>query len=130
MRLIQDHALFEGGVTTIDAQALDRLLQDADAPVRIFVAELDQIAGFAALTFDYALWSGTRYGHLDCLFISEAHRGKGLGEALLQKVAETARAHGSVRLEWQTPDWNTEAVAFYRRYGATCSQKKRFTLVL
>lgn len=130
LRLIQDHALFERGVTTISAEALDRLLRQADAPARIFVAELDRIAGYAALTLDFALWSGARYGHLDCLFVSEAYRGKGLGAALLQKVAETARAHGSVRLEWQTPEWNTEAAAFYRRHGADCMQKQRFSLAL
>ncbi|MEQ9566533.1 MAG: hypothetical protein RLN85_12105, partial [Pseudomonadales bacterium] len=70
LRLIRDHAQYEGGRASIEQNVLERLLQVEAPPVRILVAESDQIAGYAALTTDYSLWSGARYGHLDCLFVA------------------------------------------------------------
>lgn len=130
LRLIRDHAQYEGGRATIDKCVLDRLLRVEEPPVRILVAESDQIAGYAALTTDYSLWSGARYGHLDCLFVAKEYRGTGVGQKLFLKVREEAHAAGCVRLEWQTPDWNSQATEFYRRNGAECLSKTRFILQL
>lgn len=130
LRLIRDHARYEGGAATIEQNVLDRILEAEVPPVRIFVAEIDQIAGYAALTTDYSLWSGARYGHLDCLFVSAEYRDNGVGQALFCKVREAAQLAGCVRLEWQTPDWNRQATAFYRRNGANCLSKTRFVLEL
>lgn len=130
LRLIRDHAQYEGGRASIEQNVLERLLQIEEPPVRILVAESDQIAGYAALTTDYSLWSGARYGHLDCLFVAKEYRGTGVGQKLFLKVREEAHAAGCVRLEWQTPDWNRQATEFYRRNGAECLSKTRFILQL
>ncbi len=48
-----------------------------------------------------------------------AHRGRGLGEALLQHLAALANARGYGRFEWSVLDWNEHAIRFYQRMGAT-----------
>lgn len=129
--LIQEHAAFERSQATLGREALLSVLADSTPPTHLFVAEeSNRLVGYAALTFDYSLWRGERYGHLDCLFVREDCRGRRLGEKLLGYVKEKARGAGAERLEWQTPDWNEGAVRFYRREGGTALVKMRFSLDL
>ena len=46
-----------------------------------------------------------------------AHRGQGVGKALLAHLATKACAAGGF-LEWQVLDWNEAAIAFYDGLGA------------
>lgn len=128
--MIQDHATFEGSAASLTASGLDDLLRQSDPPAHLFVAEMDELLGYAALTFDYALWQGARTGHLDCLFVAEPSRGFGIGRRLLHAVAEAARQAGAVRLEWQTPRWNAAAIRFYQHCGAELLERERFRLPL
>ena len=48
-----------------------------------------------------------------------AHRSAGLGKALLTHLAQLAVARGYGRFEWSVLDWNTNAIAFYEKMGAT-----------
>lgn len=128
--MIGDHAAFEHGAATLSARALEQVLQNPDPPVYLFVAESERLVGYAALTFDYAIWHGARTGHLDCLFVTEPHRGLGIGSRLLQLVTRAARDAGATWLEWQTPRWNIDAAEFYLRNGADRLDKERFRLSL
>ena len=51
-----------------------------------------------------------------------AHRGHGVGRALLAGLAQRCSAEGLARLEWSVLDWNEPALGFYRRLGATALQ--------
>lgn len=128
--MIHDHAAFERSAAGLTASALNDLLHQSDPPVHLFVAELDDLVGYAALTFDYALWQGARTGHLDCLFVATPSRGLGIGRCLMQTVADAARDAGAVRLEWQTPRWNAAAIRFYQQCGAERLEKERFRMPL
>ena len=55
---------------------------------------------------------------LEDLFVRPAHRGAGVGRALLAAVAAHVRESGGERLEWAALDWNELALGFYRRVGA------------
>lgn len=55
---------------------------------------------------------------LEDLFVLPAHRGEGVGRALLGAVAARVREQGGERLEWAALDWNELALGFYRRLGA------------
>lgn len=129
--LIQDHARFEHSAATIGEGALTAILKGDVAPFTLFVvARGDDLLGYAALTFDYSLWRASRWAHLDCLYLIEEARGRGLGAKLLTHVQEFARLTNADRLEWQTPDWNRKAISFYRRQGASYSTKARFHVTL
>jgi GNAT superfamily N-acetyltransferase len=128
--LIQAHAAFERSAATLRADVLDDLLRQPDPPTYLFVAGTGDIAGYAALTFDYALWHGARTGNLDCLFVAGVSRRLGIGSRLLAFTARFAQESGAVWLEWQTPRWNSDAVKFYLQSGAHTLEKERFRLPL
>ncbi len=60
---------------------------------------------------------------LEDLFVRPAHRGAGVGRALLAAVAARAHESGGGRLEWAALDWNELALGFYRRIGAQTMSK-------
>ena len=51
--------------------------------------------------------------------VRPAHRGRGIGRALLRKLAERCLAQGWTRLELAVLDWNQPAIDFYEAQGAT-----------
>ena len=92
------------------------------------VEEAGELVGFATANLELSTWDAGRYMHLDCLYLREGHRGRGLGLALMKQVARAALEAHAVELQWQTPSWNVDAVRFYRRLGASSKDKLRFTL--
>lgn len=131
LTLIHDHARYEKSEASISRAELAQVLGDGTGGIHIVVAALpDALAGYAALTFDYALWRGVRWAHLDCLFVISSVRGQGIGKRLLHHTAQMAQKLGADRLEWQTPLWNDKAIGFYRREGASGTAKMRFMMPL
>ena len=51
-------------------------------------------------------------------FVEPEHRGKGIGKALLIRLAKIAVERGYGRLEWAVLDWNAPSIEFYRSLGA------------
>lgn len=88
------------------------------------------VAGYATFTFDFSTWSARRFLHLDCLYLEEIYRGFGIGEAIMKKIIEVAKAKDCVNVQWQTPDFNEKAIRFYKRIGATYLSKKRFSILV
>jgi ribosomal protein S18 acetylase RimI-like enzyme len=60
------------------------------------------------------------------LFVTEAHRGQGIGEELMRFLAQEARRHGVDRIDLTTEDWNTGAIGFYQRLGGAPQAQKVF----
>jgi len=77
-----------------------------------------QAAGMALYFYNYSTWRGHAGIYVEDLFVRPALRGRGIGKALLKRVAEIAVAEGCPRLEWSVLDWNTPAIDFYRTLGA------------
>jgi GNAT superfamily N-acetyltransferase len=75
-------------------------------------------AGFAFFFFDYSTWIGRPGIYLEDIFVLPELRGRGIGKALLQRVAAIALEKGCARLKWAVLDWNTPAVDFYKAMGA------------
>jgi GNAT superfamily N-acetyltransferase len=78
----------------------------------------NQPAAFALYFYNYSTWRGHAGIYLEDLFVRPAFRGKGIGKALLARVARIAVAEGCPRLEWAVLDWNTPAIDFYRTVAA------------
>lgn len=126
--LIRQHAAFEQASAYVSESDLADLLADEKAPTHLIVAQEDgELIGYAALTFDYALWSASRFAHLDCLFVCAGTRGRGIGKRLFEHACLMADRADVQRIEWQTPVWNTEAIRFYEREGGTGLPKMRFS---
>jgi len=75
-------------------------------------------AGFALWFYNFSTWEGRPGIYLEDLFVKPELRGKGIGKALLLRLAKIARDEGCARYEWQVLDWNTPAIEFYERLGA------------
>jgi GNAT superfamily N-acetyltransferase len=56
--------------------------------------------------------------YLEDLFVEPAHRGHGIGKALLARLAALAVERSCGRFEWRVLDWNTPSIKFYESLGA------------
>ena len=74
--------------------------------------------GFAVWFINFSTFSGRSGIYLEDLFVRPAHRGKGLGKALLVHLAKHCVENGWSRLQWSVLDWNTPSIAFYKSLGA------------
>ncbi len=129
--LCAEHAVYER--LPYDAQGHAGRLQQAlqAGRLQVWLAEqTGQAVGYASVTLDFATLTALPYAHLDCLYLQARARGRGLGQALMHSAITFARVQGCANLQWQTPDWNGGAIAFYARSGATQAAKQRFVLAL
>lgn len=76
-------------------------------------------AGFALFFPNFSTFLGKPGIYLEDLYVREASRGRGIGRALLARLAQLAVERGWGRVEWAVLDWNEPAIRFYRGLGAT-----------
>lgn len=80
-------------------------------------AHLDgQLVGIAHYMFHTSAWS-TDACYLQDLFVDETVRGQGVGCALIEAIADAARANGASRYYWLTQDHNSKARTLYDKVG-------------
>lgn len=127
--LCAEHAAFEEVPCVEDAAFVDRLAAAlATQRIHAWIACADGApVGYASATVDFATLTARPFVHLDCLYLREAARNRGVGAALLAAVRRFAAARSIDEMQWQTPAWNVGAVRFYSREGAAALDKKRFT---
>jgi hypothetical protein len=121
LELIKELAAFEKEPNAVIINAED-LVKDGfgtNPLFTCFVAEVNgEIQGMALVYYRYSTWKG-RTVHLEDLVVRQEMRGTGLGSALYKKVIDYSREQGVKRTEWVVLDWNTPAIEFYERSGAT-----------
>ena len=122
LRLIQELAVYE----KLEHMAVGTppLLHEAlfgKRPVcEALIAEVGgRAVGFALYfpTFSTFLCKPGLY--LEDLFVEPAHRGSGIGKALLQRLAAITVERDGGRFEWRVLDWNEPSIKFYEALGAT-----------
>jgi N-acetylglutamate synthase-like GNAT family acetyltransferase len=94
------------------ARRMDRLT--ADPSIRVFVAARDEkVVGLVSLHVLHLI-ERPPLGRLSAIVVTRAARRSGIGQALVDRVEEEARAAGCDRLEVTSGDWREDAHAFYR----------------
>lgn len=78
-----------------------------------------QVVAFALYFTNFSTFLARPGLYLEDLYVQPAHRGSGLGKALLTRLAGIAAERGYGRFEWSVLDWNENAIRFYQRMGAT-----------
>ncbi|HEX4440257.1 MAG TPA: GNAT family N-acetyltransferase [Thermoanaerobaculia bacterium] len=87
---------------------------DPNEPVFALVAEdPGALVGLAHFLFHRSTTRVEPVCYLQDLFTLPSERGRGVGRALIEGVADAARAAGSKRLYWQTQASNAEARRLY-----------------
>ena len=121
LEFIRGLAAYEREPNAVVATEED-LLRDGFGEHRYYyclIAEEDGVpAGFAFYFFDYSTWLGRPGLYLEDIFVYPEFRGRGIGKALLQRVAAIAVEKGCPRMKWEVLDWNTPAIDFYAAMGA------------
>src|SRR5438132_7637121 len=77
-----------------------------------------ECAGFAVFFSNYSTFLAQSGIYLEDLYVKPHARGKGLGLALLTRIAKTAAERGCGRVEWSVLDWNQPSIQFYKGLGA------------
>jgi len=91
----------------------------ANAVAEVLLAYWDQEpVGFALYFRNFSTFFGQPGIYLEDLFVDSSHRGRGIGKALLARLAKIAAERGYGRLDWAVLDWNTPSIEFYRSLGA------------
>lgn len=78
----------------------------------------DRVVGMALWFLNFSTWEGVHGIYLEDLYVEPAHRGAGLGRALLAELAGICADEGYARLEWCVLNWNEPSIGFYRSLGA------------
>lgn len=73
-----------------------------------------QLLGITHYLFQPSIWSAD-VCYLQDLFVDEVARGHGLAQALIEQVAQVAKARGAPRLYWLTHTTNARARGLYDR---------------
>ena len=91
-----------------------------DRPVaEVWLAFLgEECAGFALFFTNYSTFLGKPGLYLEDVFVKPHLRRRGIGLALLKKLAAIARERDYGRMEWSVLDWNQPAINFYKKLGA------------
>ena len=86
---------------------------------RVIIAEwIGEPAGMAFFFYNYSTWRGRPGIFIEDLFVRTRFRGKGVGRALLAKLARTAIAEKCHGIRWEVLDWNKPAIEVYQHLGS------------
>jgi diamine N-acetyltransferase len=75
-------------------------------------------AGFAVWFLNFSTFRGRHGIYVEDLFVRPAFRAKGIGNALMARLAKRCVDEGWTRFEWAVLDWNAPSIAFYKSIGA------------
>lgn len=83
------------------------------------IAEWDGLpAGFAVWLLNFSTFRGRHGIYLEDVFVRPEFRGRGIGTALLKRLAQHCVEKDYARFEWAVLDWNAPSIAFYESIGA------------
>ena len=99
-------------VTASEDILADQLFRQKKAEV-LFAVEEGQEIGFALFFHNFSTFLGRAGLYLEDLYVRPEHRRKGVGKALLKKLASIAVERGCGRMEWWCLDWNRPSIEFY-----------------
>jgi GNAT superfamily N-acetyltransferase len=110
--------LVELDCTVTETEVERRLARLIESPSdRVFAAELDgTVVGLLGMHLARLLHSD-RFARITAFIVTEAHRGRGVGEALLREAEAWALARGCTQIEVTSGDHHAASHGFYERHG-------------
>lgn len=126
--LLRAKAEFDGCPDTLRAtvgslrEALFRPTPLAHALVAEVKGRLVGMATYYAIFSSFIVKPGL---WLDDLYVDESARGQGVGKMLMERLCGIALRGGCGRVDWHVSKFNERGIKFYRRIGASVSEKAR-----
>ena len=121
LRLIRGLAAYERLLheATVTEAELQVALFGPLPRIHAILAEVDgSSVGLALFYYSFNTFKARPNIFLEDLFVDPAHRGTGIGLALMRHLAQRALAENCRRIEWRVLNWNQPAIDFYERIGA------------
>jgi GNAT superfamily N-acetyltransferase len=75
-------------------------------------------AGFSVWFLNFSTFRGRHGIYLEDVFVRPPFRKRGIGAALLKRLAKRCVENDYGRFEWTVLDWNAPSIAFYESIGA------------
>ena len=120
LRFIRELAEYEELAHEVVAseETLAEWLFDKRTAEVLFAVEDGREVGFALFFHNFSTFLGRAGVYLEDLYVMPEYRGRGIGKALIVRLAQIAVSRGCGRLEWWCLDRNQPAVDFYLSLGA------------
>ncbi len=120
LNFIKELAAYEKMLDDVvaDEKTLEHWIFDEKKAEVLFVLYNGKEAGFAVFFYNFSTFLGKAGIYLEDLFVKSEYRGKGLGKALMKKIASIAVEKDCGRFEWSCLDWNEPSIEFYLSLGA------------
>jgi len=118
IRALADYEKLSHQVVVDEARLREHLFGPRPYAEVLLAEEGAQLVGYALFFHTYSTFLGQPSLYLEDLFVLPSHRGRGLGKALLARMARLAVERNCGRFEWMVLDWNTPAIQFYESLGA------------
>lgn len=97
----------------------DRALFGPSPRVFCEIAEVDGApAGFTLWFYTFSTFVGRHGIYLEDIFVRPQFRKRGVGRALIDRLAARCAEEGLGRFEWSVLKWNAPAISFYESLGA------------
>lgn len=126
--MIRGLAEYEKLADTVIAteEALRRTLFGPHPAAEVLLAfDAAEPVGFALFFPNYSTFLAKPGLYLEDVFVKPHVRGRGIGLALLKRLAAIARDRDYGRMEWSVLDWNEPAIGFYKKLGAVLMDEWR-----
>ena len=128
LEMVKELAAYERLLHTVQATEAD--LREAlfgPRPVaEALVADRGgRAVGFALFFHNYSTFVGRPGLYIEDLYVRPAHRGQGIGGALMSHMIRLAKDRRCGRVEWAALEWNEPALRFYEAMGATALNEWR-----
>jgi L-amino acid N-acyltransferase YncA len=130
IRMCAEHAEFERAQYNADGkmERLEQFLFGESPRAYCLVLENGEgrLAGYATFSFEFSTWDAEHYFHVDCLYLREEARNRGVGWIFGKRIAQEMVQRGARTIQFQTPTFNSLAIRIYQAMGAKPKEKVRF----
>jgi GNAT superfamily N-acetyltransferase len=105
-------------VTATEQHIRDTIFGSRPAAEVLLASDGGEPVGFAVFFTTYSTFLAKPGIYLEDLFVRPHARGKGIGRALLERLAQVAIERDCGRIEWAVLNWNEPSIGFYKKLGA------------
>jgi GNAT superfamily N-acetyltransferase len=105
-------------VTATEQRLRETLFGERPAAEILLASSEGETVGFAVFFTNYSTFLAKRGLYLEDLFVKPHGRGKGIGKALLARLAKIAVERDCGRVDWSVLNWNEPSIRFYDALGA------------